>query len=225
MHRRRFLSSLIAVPLAVRRFDARAGGWVTVRLLDPLPDVIAGEPFSIRFGIYPHDKQDLPVTGTAGSIALKHRDSGDITRFTFPENGPRDIEHEVELLVEAAGAYKWSIRADPYPAMPMPTLHVREAGATIPALTEEASGDIAAEITALHEMFMPASVTIAAGEAVRWTNDDAMVHQVACTSLDLDDSALIEPGEEHVVTFTTPGRYSYYCGPHPWMTGTVVVTG
>jgi len=37
------------------------------------------------------------------------------------------------------------------------------------------------------------------------------------------DSGMLRDGQRYTRTFTTPGRYPYFCLPHPYMRGTVVV--
>jgi plastocyanin len=37
------------------------------------------------------------------------------------------------------------------------------------------------------------------------------------------DSGLLQPGKTYRRTFDTPGQYPYYCLPHPFMKGVVVV--
>ena len=34
---------------------------------------------------------------------------------------------------------------------------------------------------------------------------------------------VIPPGQSWSFTFTTPGKYDYYCVPHPYMTGHITV--
>jgi amicyanin len=70
--------------------------------------------------------------------------------------------------------------------------------------------------------FAPATLTIAAGDTVTWTNEDAMIH--TATSVNgAFDSGDLEEGESYSLTFTTPGTYDYLCTPHPTMTGRIVV--
>jgi len=38
------------------------------------------------------------------------------------------------------------------------------------------------------------------------------------------DSGLLDPGESFSFTFTTPGTFDYYCIPHPFMQGQIVVS-
>ena len=74
-------------------------------------------------------------------------------------------------------------------------------------------------------------IEILPGDTVTWKNADSAVHTVtsgiaASNSYDgLFDSGLFGPGRSFSHTFDEPGRYSYYCLPHPWMDGTVIVAG
>ena len=70
--------------------------------------------------------------------------------------------------------------------------------------------------------YAPARSEIAAGTTIRWTNNDQVDHTV--TAIDRSwDSGVIRPGETWERTFTTPGTYDFFCIPHPFMKGTVVV--
>lgn len=46
---------------------------------------------------------------------------------------------------------------------------------------------------------------------------------VSGDELDLSDSDWIEPGQSFSLTLTETGTFYYRCGPHPRMTGTVIV--
>jgi plastocyanin len=70
--------------------------------------------------------------------------------------------------------------------------------------------------------FSPATVTIAAGDTVTWTNTDPVVHTATSTP-GAFDSGDIAQGDTFSFTFTTPGTYDYFCTPHPTMTGQIVV--
>ena len=73
--------------------------------------------------------------------------------------------------------------------------------------------------------FAPATITVKAGTTVTWTNQDADRHDITPDqeTADFKASELLARGESYSVTFTTPGTYTYYCSPHPYMTGTVEV--
>ena len=70
--------------------------------------------------------------------------------------------------------------------------------------------------------FSPATLAIAAGDTVTWTNEDAVAHTATSTT-GAFDSGLLDQGESFSLTFTTPGTYDYLCTPHPSMTGRIVV--
>ena len=72
--------------------------------------------------------------------------------------------------------------------------------------------------------FGPATVTVAVGTTVTWTNRDDIPHTVVST----DDpkafkSKVMDTDEKFSYTFAKPGTYSYFCSVHPKMTGKVVV--
>jgi plastocyanin len=73
-------------------------------------------------------------------------------------------------------------------------------------------------------VFSPRELEIAAGTTVVWTNNTETSHTVTGTDLAFEDSGPFGLGETYSQTFTEPGTYSYFCSPHPFMTGTVVVT-
>ena len=74
------------------------------------------------------------------------------------------------------------------------------------------------------EPFSPRTFIVAHGTAVTWFNADAMEHSVTSNTTGLWDSGLINSGSRWSHIFDTPGTYAYHCSPHPWMTGTIVVT-
>jgi plastocyanin len=72
-------------------------------------------------------------------------------------------------------------------------------------------------------VFQPHSLEIPTGATVTWVNRSDMAHTVTGDDLAFDDSGLIEPGDSFRQTFAEPGTYRYHCGPHPEMTGVIVV--
>jgi amicyanin len=69
--------------------------------------------------------------------------------------------------------------------------------------------------------FQPATVTVRVGDTVTWTNRDDVVHNVQWSGG--SSSPDLENGESYSRTFTSTGVFSYICGPHPFMTGSVRV--
>jgi len=70
--------------------------------------------------------------------------------------------------------------------------------------------------------FSPATITVAAGTQVTWTNHDDIPHNVVADDTSFKSKTL-DTDEKFTYTFTKPGTYSYLCTIHPKMTGKVVV--
>jgi plastocyanin len=73
-------------------------------------------------------------------------------------------------------------------------------------------------------VFQPSSLDVPRGATVTWVNNSDVAHTVTGDDLAFDDSGLIEPGDSFRQTFDEPGTYRYRCGPHPEMTGIIVVS-
>ena len=77
--------------------------------------------------------------------------------------------------------------------------------------------------------YAPASVNVAKGGKVTWTNSDPVPHTVTSTSVPSGassfDSGNMNANATYTVTFNVDGTYLYKCTYHPWMHGTVIVTG
>jgi len=72
--------------------------------------------------------------------------------------------------------------------------------------------------------FSPDPLEVPAGTAVTWTNNDDIDHSVVAD----DDAFRSDPlgnGSSYEFTFDEAGQYSYVCGIHPEMSGTVIVSG
>jgi plastocyanin len=88
-----------------------------------------------------------------------------------------------------------------------------------------ASGSGAAvEIVMQSFAFSPETVTIPVGTEVKWTNMDSAGHNVVSDDGTTIKSPKMALGESWSMVFDTPGTYTYICGIHPSMKGTVVVT-
>lgn len=105
-----------------------------------------------------------------------------------------------------------SATAPPAPAAPQPKVAAPGSGS--------ASGSTAARIVDF--AFAPASISIAAGTSVTWTNLDPAPHTVTATDGSWD-SGLIDPDGTFSRRFATPGTFTFACLVHPSMTGTIRV--
>ena len=77
-------------------------------------------------------------------------------------------------------------------------------------------------VTIANMAFTPPTITVTAGTAVTWKNNDNTTHTVTADD-DSYDSGNISSGSSFTKTFSTVGTYSYHCSIHPSMTGRVVV--
>ena len=80
-----------------------------------------------------------------------------------------------------------------------------------------------------NECYIPATVSINAGDTVSWSNDDTAAHTVTSGSAadgpsGVFDSSLLIAGGTFEHTFDSSGTEDYYCMVHPWMTGSVKVS-
>jgi plastocyanin len=98
------------------------------------------------------------------------------------------------------------------------TLALALAGASRPAATVTKTVRITATA------FKPATVTIATGSAIRWSNRDTKAHQVVANN-GAFASPIIGAGHNWTHAFNTAGTYRYHDSLHPALTGKVVVTG
>src|ERR671912_1242452 len=78
-----------------------------------------------------------------------------------------------------------------------------------------------ADVSIVDFSFEPATLDVAAGSTVVWTNDGLAPHTVTG---DFADSGVLEPGQTFSHTFAESGEFSYVCAIHPNMTGTIQVS-
>jgi LPXTG-motif cell wall-anchored protein len=78
-------------------------------------------------------------------------------------------------------------------------------------------------VSAGDNFFDPASLTIAVGDSVTWTNDGKVAHTVTANGGSFD-SGNLNPGHSFTHTFSQAGTFRYFCQYHAGMTGTIKVT-
>ncbi len=103
-------------------------------------------------------------------------------------------------------------------ALSAPKPNALQTGA--PASAQQAPA--AAEVKIDNFSFSLATLTIAVGTTVTWTNNDDIPHTVVGTDKAFK-SKVLDTGEKFSFTFTKAGEYPYFCSIHPKMTGKVVV--
>jgi plastocyanin len=102
----------------------------------------------------------------------------------------------------------------PQPQSPAP------APATPPAAPAQVSKTISISIKSFK--FTPADVTINVGDTIVWTNEDSVPHTVESSDGTLRSDQL-DKSDSFSYKFTKSGKYSYICGIHPSMKGSVTV--
>jgi plastocyanin len=73
--------------------------------------------------------------------------------------------------------------------------------------------------------FQPASVTIPKGAEIVWTNMSDAPHTVTSDNNAFTGSSTFMQSQTFKMTFNTAGAFAYHCSVHPYMTGTITVTG
>ncbi|HVO54058.1 MAG TPA: cupredoxin family copper-binding protein [Solirubrobacterales bacterium] len=71
--------------------------------------------------------------------------------------------------------------------------------------------------------FDPATITVAAGTTVRFTNEDSSPHTATSKQSGAFDTGTIKQGESATVKLDEPGTYAFFCAFHPFMKGTIEV--
>jgi plastocyanin len=95
-----------------------------------------------------------------------------------------------------------------------------------PSSPETAGGSRAAKTTVniIDFAYHPRELRVAAGTAVTFVNRDGEPHTI--TALDRSfDSGALDGKSAWTHRFRKAGRYAFLCGFHPYMRGTIVVTG
>jgi plastocyanin len=72
------------------------------------------------------------------------------------------------------------------------------------------------------DKFDPPSVTVRAGDAVTFVNDDDDAHTATADDGSWDSEGLNQ-GQKWSHTFAKSGKVTYHCTVHPFMKGTLVV--
>jgi amicyanin len=70
--------------------------------------------------------------------------------------------------------------------------------------------------------FRADTVRVSVGATVRWTNRDQVAHTSTAENGEWK-SPLLGPAESFRREFEEAGTYPYYCTPHPFMRGVVIV--
>jgi len=90
------------------------------------------------------------------------------------------------------------------------------------AATTQQPAPATADVRLDNFSFGPATLTVAVGTTVTWTNRDDIPHTVV-SSDGAFKSKVLDTDEQFSYTFAKPGTFPYFCSIHPHMTGRIVV--
>jgi plastocyanin len=79
------------------------------------------------------------------------------------------------------------------------------------------------DVTIKNFAFDPPTITVKVGTTVVWTNQDSANHSIT-SDTGIWDSGGIAQGGTYTRVFDTLGTFTYKCGIHPTMKGTIIVT-
>ena len=159
------------------------------------------------------------VTSTDGAFDSGKFDPGGSFSFTF--NEPGSFPYICQLHPQMQGTV--TAEGEPVAGGTQAAQPAENATAASSAQAEDPAPAAAsgASVSIVDFAFEPASLQVAAGETVVWTNDGLAPHTVTG---DFADSRVLEPGQTFSHTFAESGEFSYVCAIHPQMTGTIRVS-
>jgi plastocyanin len=98
------------------------------------------------------------------------------------------------------------------------------AGASQGSPTTATTDAAGARVSIDNFAFDPKELVLTAGATVTWVNTDDVAHTVTSKAAPpLFDSKPLHTDAKFSFEFKTPGTYDYFCKPHPYMTGRVIV--
>jgi plastocyanin len=189
--------------LRLHRYIALAGDVVTLTDRDSL----LGEEVAWSAGV------QLAIPGSPHTLSLQATNTNTAT-LQGASRGSSQVRYGFEFTIPITlSRYFGKHQPPPPPPAAGPTA----AGDTSMTASK---ASIKAGIKSL--AFQPNRIEITAGTTVTWTNNDPLEHSVTAVDRSFD-SGLIKSGGTWRYTFTRPGTYQFYCQPHPFMKGVVIV--
>ena len=153
---------------------------------------------------------------------------GDAFELTFAEPGDywyfcqiHEGQEGVVTVAAPVGAPEPAPTPPSPPATPPEPLPAPPA-APLPTAPARPSAPMSASVSIQGFSFQPASVTVAVGGTVTWTNQDGVAHTATGSGI---STGTLNRGQSGTATFSRAGTVSYQCSIHPSMTGQVVVVG
>jgi plastocyanin len=94
-----------------------------------------------------------------------------------------------------------------------------------PSAPTPPASDVTVNITGINgsSSFAPNPTTVTIGQRIVWKNTDTRNHDIIQDSNAFNTPIIVPGGSADAVAMTARGTFTYHCGIHPSMTGTVVV--
>lgn len=160
----------------------------------------------------------LAIPNTPHTLSLQATNTNTATLQGL-SRGDSEIRYGFEFTVPVTLSRFFGRRRPP--RRPQPTADSLRA----PLVAQEADSTGEVIGTVIRQMKFPQNrLEIEVGTTIVWENADPLAHTVTVDDGSFD-SGLIQPGEKWSYTFTRVGDYSFFCTPHPFMTGIVIVRG
>ncbi|MCA9861028.1 MAG: cupredoxin domain-containing protein [Thermomicrobiales bacterium] len=209
---------LAAVALLPLHFS-HAGGWASVEIVDG-PDVLEiGKPMTMQLSIKQHGINPVDIDPLV--ISATQTETGKTIEETAAK-ATGDGNYTIELTFPSKGIWNLEGRPGSFPAFDMGPVKVGQTLGSTPMTAP--SGALVIDITGGmgSGAFDPTTTEIVAGTLVVWVNNSTEGHTIVIDGTN-ESSGLIGPGAAYARIFDEPGTYRYVCGPHPNMTGEIVV--
>jgi plastocyanin len=71
--------------------------------------------------------------------------------------------------------------------------------------------------------FAPSPTTVSLGQSVSWKNTDGIAHDIIQDTNSFTTPVIAPGGAANAVTMSARGTFTYHCGIHPSMVGTITV--
>lgn len=89
-----------------------------------------------------------------------------------------------------------------------------------PNTTNPASVTAGSTVAINNFAFSPSTLTVKKSDTVTWINEDSTTHTIKS---DTFNSGSLNKGDTFKFQFSQAGTFSYSCGIHPFMQGTIIV--
>lgn len=226
-------SSLVVTDSIGRKQDALAGGWASLELVNPFQVAIVNVPTvfdaqRLQHGVHPI------AGGLPAATKFVHEDTGEevVVDMTVVSDPYAIVRGQVTL--STAGIYRMSTwQMGPEIELGVVQAVVVSSGDVVSDMwvgpdeemacvgSDDSGFGVRTEI--LDGAFADELLGIATGQPVTWTNTSIVPHQIVFRDKALRGSNMLKQDDTFSVTFEEAGAFDYYCAPHPYMKGRVVV--